>query len=226
MARGDPITYFMSFPAFIEHLQGSLQQTLPGEQAQYLMAPHLRATKEQLISLHPQYRKSGVMVLIYPVNDVPHLALTKRTTYDGAHSGQVSFPGGRQEEFDPSLAETALRETSEEIGIPAKLVQLHGQLTELYIPASRFVVYPFVGSLPDKPNFVRDKKEVEKVMDTQLSALLNPILVKTTRVTIFDGREIETPYFDFHGEIIWGATAMILSELAELMKQHSLEKYL
>jgi len=150
-----------------------------------------------------------------------YTVLILRTSDHGVHSGQVSFPGGKKEESDRSLEDTALRETEEEIGIKKNDVKVIGHLSELYIPTSGFLVQPFVGYLNKKPLFHPDKNEVQKLIEVPLFLIMDDGIVKETTILKSKTRnqksEIRIPYFDIHGEVVWGATAMILSELKEIL---------
>lgn len=206
-----------TFQLFIEKLAKRLKEPLPGRSAQELMAP--RPIDESRFAESPNRpaRPGGVMVLLYPENDEIYLPLMKRPVYQGAHSGQVSFPGGKVEKSDRNLTETALRETQEEIGVPSRDIDVIGELSELFIIASNFKVFPTVGVLKAKPNFIPDSREVDRVLMPNLSELrdLNRRGVKTMH---FPPYSIESPYFDVEGEIVWGATAMILSELIHIVE--------
>lgn len=136
----------------------------------------------------------------------------------GPHSGQVSFPGGKQEENDENLQKTALREAKEELGIDIEGVEVIGTMTGLYIPISNFLVYPYLGIMDTKPDFRPDPVEVRQIIEIRLDQLLDGVNIKRKPIMIsLIGKEIETPYFDLEGQTIWGATAMILSELRELL---------
>ncbi|MFY0593022.1 MAG: CoA pyrophosphatase [Roseivirga sp.] len=162
-------------------------------------------------------RPGGVMVLLYPKDGDIYLPLMKRPVYEGAHSGQVSFPGGKVEKQDKNLVDTALRETHEEIGVLPHDIQVIGQLSELFIIASNFKVFPTVGILKNEPDFIPDEREVDRVLLPNLSHLKdsNNRGMKTMK---FPPYTINSPYFDVEGEIVWGATAMILSELIHIVE--------
>ena len=239
---------------FIKNLTLSLKNPLPGETAQYKMAPYGRLLKEEALKLNPNPKLSAVLILLYPKStkrpikwkkfngvNIEHspaswrgkehdskgsassiyTVLILRTSDHGVHSGQVSFPGGKKEESDRSLEDTALRETEEEIGIKKNDVKVIGHLSELYIPTSGFLVQPFVGYLNKKPLFHPDKNEVQKLIEVPLFLIMDDGIVKETTILKSKTRnqksEIRIPYFDIHGEVVWGATAMILSELKEIL---------
>ncbi len=143
--------------------------------------------------------------------------LILRQTYDGVHSGQVSFPGGRREENDNTIVETAIRESEEEVNIDPDKVNVIGALSDMYIPPSNFMVTPVVGYTTSKPDFKPEESEVERIIETNLDFLFDKTLQKETLLNI-RGYQINAPYFDIQGHIVWGATAMILSELKELIE--------
>jgi 8-oxo-dGTP pyrophosphatase MutT (NUDIX family) len=152
-------------------------------------------------------------LLIYPtVDDKARLVFIQRPTYDGAHSGQISLPGGRFEPADPSLEYTALRETYEEIGVPHDKVQVIGKLTDLFIPPSNFLVSPYVGVIAERPDFVIDRYEVEYVIEVDLEVFFNPSYCITKELQLRQGFSIKTPCYVVNGYTIWGATAMIIAE--------------
>ncbi len=164
-------------------------------------------------------RQGSVLVLLYEEDDKVKLPLILRPSYDGVHSGQVALPGGKFEEPDKNLADTALREAAEEIGIVAKDVTMVGELTDLYIPPSNFLVHPYVGTIHYKPEFVPDATEVVEMIEISLDDVLNKSLVHEKEIKLSNGMRILTPYFDFHGHTVWGATAMILSELRSVIRE-------
>ena len=135
-----------------------------------------------------------------------------RPDYGGPHSGQVSFPGGKKEEADKDLTATALREANEELGIPSSHVDILGNLTELFIIASNFVVQPVIGYLDFRPEFKLDPREVVEVIETPVSELLRPEIRKERPFEVGRGIEIIAPYFNINGHHVWGATAMMLNE--------------
>lgn len=164
-------------------------------------------------------RQAGVLALFYPRDEAWHLVLIERESHNprDRHRGQISFPGGGVEAQDRSLADTALREAEEEVGIAASSVRLLGGLSSLYIPVSNFEVHPFVGFVETKPSFNPQPKEVHAVLEVAFHHFQEPKHRGHTTVTVADTLKIpNVPYFDVHGKVVWGATAMILSELLEV----------
>lgn len=184
------------------------------------MAPKHRSEElSQIEEKQLSSRKSAVLILLFPENGQLKTVVIKRSEYDGVHSGQIAFPGGKNEKDDIDFAATALRETREEIGVEADLIEIIGQLTDLYILPSNFQVKAFVGYCARKPDYVLDKKEVQSVIELNIDDLYNEqnILEKEFS-SASRGMKIKAPYFSVNGIEIWGATAMIISELLEVLK--------
>ncbi|MCJ7757351.1 MAG: CoA pyrophosphatase, partial [Gillisia sp.] len=163
---------------------------------------------------------AGVMAVFYPnKSDKTNFILILRKTYKGVHSNQVGFPGGRLEIFDKSLEHTALRETEEEVGIPKEDVEIVKKLTKLYIPPSNFWVHPYVGLIEKTPNLVPQKSEVEKILEINIDEFLDEKSLIKQKLSTSYASNIEVPAFSLNGHVVWGATAMMLSELKELLKE-------
>ena len=158
--------------------------------------------------------RAAVLFLLYPVNELIHTVFIKRNEYDGPHSAQVSLPGGAWENRDGSLENTALRETREELGIKED-IEILGSLTKLHIPVSNFLVSPFVGYMDHSPVFRPDKSEVQYIIQTPLSELLDSRNIDSEIVSR-NGQSMQVPFYGIGAEKIWGATAMILSEFLQL----------
>ena len=203
----------MTFEKFVAQLAKELSGKLPGNRAQLRMAPEGRLTPVEM----RDQTEAAVLILLFKKRDIPFIILTRRTEYDGAHSGQISLPGGKRDADDKDLMETALRETAEEIGIPPEEVHLLGKLTDLFIPVSNFIVTPFVGYINGIPKFKIDPEEVKYTIELPLRSLVDPGSIKRKRVQI-SGKELSVPYFYILNEEIWGATAMILSEFIDMCK--------
>jgi len=183
--------------------------------AQLKMTPRPRPGHLRYDEVDVSCTRAGVLVLLYPWNDSLHLVLTRRTEQMRHHQAQISFPGGRQESGE-DLVQTALRETCEELGIQPDSPMLLGTLTPLYIPPSNTCIHPVVATLPQRPEFVRSPKEVEQVIEVPLTHLRNPTNVHEEIWTI-RGIPLRVPFYLFKGNKIWGATAMVLAELLELL---------
>lgn len=207
----------------VDQITIALNQGLPGWDAQSKMINFDRP-KAADVHLHdPETRKSAVLSLLYPKDDALHTVLMLRNTYNGHHSGQISFPGGKQELEDESLWHTALREAEEEVGLPQQDVQLLGALTHVYIPPSRFMVHPYLAYTDKAPKFVADPTEVKKIIEVPLSLLMEEDIIQTKSMKIASlGLPLNVKYYDVYGETVWGATAMMISELIDLLKMTDL----
>lgn len=199
-------------------LRQLLTRDLPGITAQYKMAPF---TRERIIineAIRIQYKPSAVMLLICEdEHNNLFLPLIKRSSYKGAHSAQVSFSGGKFEPDDVNLMKTAMRECSEEIGV--NQLEVIGKLTPLAIPVSGFLVEPFVGWCTIKnPDLQMQEREVQSIIKLPLLDLLNEDIIKSGEIKIENNLQINTNWFSVSEHQVWGATAMILSELKEIIK--------
>ena len=176
---------------------------------------------KELIELNNKkinYRKSSVLILVYPSKDqIPKIALLQRPQNLELHPGQICFPGGKYQKADQTNLNTALRETNEEIGIPINKIKYIKKLTKIYIPPSKFKVYPFLAYMNETPYFIIDKKEVEVVIEFPISFLLYDNSKKKIRIKN-DSNEIINCY-KYGDKIIWGATAIILYEFEFLIKK-------
>jgi 8-oxo-dGTP pyrophosphatase MutT (NUDIX family) len=190
------------------HIERALRLTnFNALEAQMRMSPIPRGRRAEEAP-----RKAGVLLLLYPhVGGSLHLLLTRRTETLQKHSGQVSFPGGRCEEGDPDFTATAIRETREELGLQGDINVL-GQLTQIYVPPSNYDVYPSVGYVPTLPPLNPNPHEVAEVLSLPLDDLLNPAL-KGEEMRQIQGYNVRIRYYLANGHKVWGATAIMLSEL-------------
>ncbi len=198
-------------------LKHRLGLPLPGRAAQFRMAHVERQLNLSRYKTPADARQSSVLILLYEEGDRIKLPLILRPDDSGIHSGQVSLPGGKAEQGDENLVSTALRETEEEIGIPASSIEILGKLTQLYIPPSNFLVSPHLGILRTSAHFIPEEKEVVRVIPMDLELLMDETKVKEKEIRLSTGQSIVTPYYSIEGETVWGATAMILSELKSLL---------
>ena len=165
-------------------------------------------------------RKAAVVSLFYPDSSFnTRLLLILRKTYEGIHSNQVGFPGGKIEKGDTTLSFTALRETHEEVGIHPQKINLIRPLTEIYIPPSNFMVQPFLGIMNETPLFIPQESEVEEIIEVSITNILDDNAVVTEIVNTSYGIKIDVPVYKLNDYTVWGATAMILSEVKELCKR-------
>ena len=201
-----------------------MQGPLPGVEAQRKMSSAERRWTPEADEL-PTLRKSAVLALLHPSSAGLAVLYTLRPSRLAHHGGQVSFPGGGREAGDPSLVHTALRETAEELGITTANVCVLGSLTTLFIESSRNLVHPFVGWIPALPPLTPDVREVAEVLSITLQMLWDPVTV-TTCVREVNGQLRSFPSFYIPPHYVWGATAMMTSELlaiaAQVLREDSL----
>jgi 8-oxo-dGTP pyrophosphatase MutT (NUDIX family) len=209
----------MEFTEFVRLLEKRLQRPLPGRTAQLKMSSMSRIRELMSSSIPEDATQSSVLILFYPFEESVGLVLMLRPEYPGVHSGQISLPGGKFEENDDSLIYTALREAREEIGIDPRQVQVIGQLTEMYIPPSNFMVTPVVGYQTSRPVFLADPKEVAAIIEIKLDDLLDDGNKMMKEIKLSHGYSLNVPTYYINDNVIWGATAMILSELREIVSE-------
>lgn len=211
----------MTFSIFNKQIVKITKLDLPGVASHYKMAPieRLKELTKQSLKKN-KAKRASVMVLFYPNKaGETHLALILRKTYKGVHSAQVGFPGGRQEVSDLSSRHTALRETQEEIGVLQEDIRVLKKLTKIYIPPSNFFVEPFIGICEKTPQFILQQTEVEALIEVKISDLLDDGIYCTRRLSTSYATDIEVPAYILNTHVVWGATAMMLSEVRELLKQ-------
>ncbi|MNE50788.1 putative NUDIX hydrolase [compost metagenome] len=210
----------MDFQEFLKYIPKIAKEKVIGEEAHEKMMPPERITLFKGLDLNPvNARKACVMMLFYPKNNEPHLILIVRNSYKGVHSSQIGFPGGKVEDFDISLEDTALRETYEEIGIEREKINIVRPFTEIYIPPSNFKVYPFLGYATEELRFVPSDREVFGLIELPLFVLLDEqnLVKKTLSTSYMD--EVGVPAFKYGEHYIWGATSQMLNELKEVIKR-------
>ena len=204
---------------FLKFLINRSNQPFPGESAHEKMLPNpvdssYRFPRKPNGNAHP----SSVLIPLYPdqKGDI-HVLLTLRTAHI-RHAGQISFPGGRSE-VNEELVDTALREAHEEIGIHPESIQIACSITSIYLYRSNSQITPFVGFLHQKPDLTINPNEVEEAFNIPLSHLLDDRkLVRETWE--LNNRKVDVPYWNVHPTTpLWGATAMIMSELVELYRE-------
>jgi 8-oxo-dGTP pyrophosphatase MutT (NUDIX family) len=210
----------MDFQDFLEYVPKLLEVNLPAKDAHFKMIPMERKESFENLnfdSLNP--KTAAVMMLFYPKEGITHLVLIVRNSYDGVHSAQIAFPGGKYEEDDENYENTALRETQEEIGIHQSKIKVIRAFSKLYIQPSNFMVYPFLGVCNEEIVFVPDSNEVSHIIELSITDFLNDNLVVTVNLSTSYAKNIEVPAFKIKQHIVWGATAMMMSELKEVLKK-------
>lgn len=184
-----------------------------------IMAPFRTGDRDKMLLTNPNPRLSAVVMLLFPKNGLTHFALIRRPDYDGVHSGQMAFPGGKMDDSDSDLNFTATRELQEEVGIHPSEVSLIGELEKVYIPPSKFLVTPFIGMMPDYPTFVKDDYEVAQIVEVPITQLFDESNVKQGTVNVGpQNMKMRVPYFDLMGHMVWGATAIMLNDFKMRMK--------
>lgn len=204
---------------FISRLGNRLKEPLPGVGAHQKMKPILPSGIRFRDADPATARKGGVLILFYLKENEWYFPLIQRPMYDGVHSGQVAFPGGRMEESDANQIETAIRESFEEIGIEQHKVEVLGVLSEFFVAVSNHMVLPVIGFYPEIPQFIPEEREVEEVIEVPLKHLLDKELLKEKEILAASGYRLRSPYFELENRVVWGATAMMLSELKDIINE-------
>jgi len=209
----------MNFEVFFKSISAIVDVDLPSTSAHVKMAPLERIKiLEDGVKPDSKPRKAAVMMLFYPKDCVAHLVLIVRNSYPGVHSSQVAFPGGKVEETDVDLKQTALRETYEEVGIHPDKITVIRSFSSIYIPPSNFLVHPFLGVCNTELNFKLQEEEVAGIIEMPLSLLLDDSIISTKTIETSYSKSINVPVFQINEHSVWGATAMMLSELKEALK--------
>lgn len=206
---------------FAQWLQQRLLQPLPGYEAQQKM---MSMRRPRVTEAPPDARESGVLIVLYPQQEEIYTVLIERTKDGGVHSGQIALPGGRREADDIDIIQTALREANEEVALDDNTVKVLGQLTELYIPVSNFLVQPIIAFANEKPTLVASEAEVAQILHCPLQRLFaNKQEVDVIASSSVTFKVHTVAYVPEVGLIMWGATAMIFSELEHLWNEYKLE---
>ena len=208
----------MNFKEFLKNSTKIKEIKLGGLDEQFRLAPKIRLEYNAKKIQANKPKIAAVLALFYPSdNNTVSLLLTKRASYNGTHSGQISFPGGKTEVSDYNLEETALRETFEETGVFKENTIILREFTDVYIPPSNFLVTPFIGVCHTKPSFKKNN-EVEEILEISYDDILDDNNIHFTQINNSYMEKTSVPCFQINGLIIWGATAMILSEIKEALK--------
>lgn len=206
---------FQYFLKFIPHL---VQVELPAFASHEKMMPLERKIfLEKMGTEKNNARSAAVLMLFYPKNKETHLVLIVRNSYPGVHSDQIAFPGGKFEAEDVDFLTTALRETEEEIGISRSKIEVVKAFSSLYIPPSNFMVYPFLGICKEEIQFAPDSNEVAAIIELPLSVLRDDRILIVENLSTSYASLVDVPAFKIEGHIVWGATAMMLSELKDVL---------
>ena len=206
----------MNFPDFKAHISNIKTTKLGGLDAQFKLAPELRLRYNEDTIKAKKPKKAAVLALFYPdEHNRTRILLTKRASYKGTHSAQISFPGGKTALNDRNLEQTARRETYEEVGVHSDSIHTIRELTTVFIPPSNFLATPFIGYTNQRPIF-NINYEVTATIEVLLEDLLNDMNISTVEMLTSYMDKVKVPCFKLDNYIIWGATAMILSEIKEL----------
>jgi len=204
---------------FINRLQSALDKELPGEKAHADLMPVNRPFSQEALRRATDYRKSAVGLVLYEEANSIRCVLIQRPEYEGTHGGQVSFPGGKMDATDVDLEFTAKRECMEEIALKPTLMKTIGLLSEVYIPVSKFLIQPYVFFVESLPELKPDEREVDEIFSFEIEDLLDENLLKRIDLKFKNGfKQKDIPYFDIGDKVVWGATAMILSEFKAILK--------
>tara|TARA_B100000900_G_scaffold23693_1_gene18462 strand:+ start:419 stop:1048 length:630 start_codon:yes stop_codon:yes gene_type:complete len=196
----------------------SFQNPLPGEKAHLELAPYRKNVKFNFEQNKPKI--ASTLLLLYPKENNVYFCLIERPEYQGTHSNQISFPGGKNEEGE-TIKQTAIRETYEEIGVDPISINIIGEMTQVYVPPSNYLIHPFVGYLDLEPSFKADKREVKKIIEVNIEDLFSDEIIKSKKMT-FNRKAgdftLEVPYLDLNNEVVWGATSVILNEFRKMLQ--------
>ncbi|HRG58333.1 MAG TPA: CoA pyrophosphatase [Bacteroidia bacterium] len=199
-------------------IKSQAQIKLPGIESHKVMLPEGRSMPNDYLDKIENYKQSAVFALLFNEHNNINLLLTQRHQYIGKHSGQISFPGGKKESEDETLLTTAYRETYEEIGVKKNDIHFITHLSPLYIPVSNFLVQPFLGYLNNLPELLLNEREVKNIVKFPLNQINDPTIIKQINIEASSGLHLTVPAFEINGNIIWGATAMMLKEIGDLIK--------
>ncbi|WET03646.1 CoA pyrophosphatase [Flavobacterium sp. YJ01] len=209
----------MNFQDFLKYVPNIIPIELPAIASHLKMAPKERIEGLKNLDIEAlNARMAGVMMLFYPKQEKTHLVLIVRNTYEGVHSAQIAFPGGKFEKSDFNFENTALRETHEEVGIEREKIEIIKKFSPMYIPPSNFLVHPFLGIAKEELSFYPDIREVAGIIELPLSVFLNDEIIIEARLSTSYGANILVPAFNIQNHVVWGATAMILSELRDVLR--------
>ena len=209
----------MILKELIAAIYHKLQEPLPGKSAHLKLAPYRKSTFDlDFNKINPKL--ASTLLLLYQSGEKVKFVLIQRPDYSGTHGGQISFPGGKNEDGE-TLKETAIRETFEEIGIAKEKIQVIGELSQVYIPPSNFLISPFIAFLDENPHFIPEQKEVKQILEIDLDELLREDVIQEKEMVVGKNTDnpmkIKVPNMDLHHHTVWGATGVILSEFKDLI---------
>ena len=204
----------------INEIKQKLQRPLPGYLSHKKMSTANRDEELLRFKTNPQNaKKSAVLILLFNENEKLKVVFIRRSFYVGIHAGQIAFPGGRYEESDLTVQNTALREIEEEIGVKSDQIEIIGRLTDIYVPPSNFLISVFVGFMKEKPMFTADEREVDEIIEVDLDEFFNAGVIQEKEFVVSSNNySVKAPYFKVKNADVWGATAMVMTELLDLMQ--------
>jgi 8-oxo-dGTP pyrophosphatase MutT (NUDIX family) len=202
----------------ISKLTDRLLLPLPGGDAHEPFRAHPVGDVRPLFDHKLPPKPGGVIILLYEDAGSIKFPLIKRQEYAGAHSGQISFPGGKSD-LGENAIDTALRECEEEIGVDRNQLSVIGQLSDFFVMPSNFMVTPVVATIDHKPEFKPDAYEVARILEGDLFLLLQPDAMKQKEILAAGKYKMIAPHFEIDGEIVWGATAMMLNEFRLILNE-------
>ncbi|HLN56041.1 MAG TPA: CoA pyrophosphatase [Bacteroidales bacterium] len=206
---------------FADNLKEAIRKGLPGTSVQWMMASSDRMLKDFPMVPGPDARVAAVLILLWPENGRIHTVFMQRPDYLGFHGGQISFPGGKQEPSDENIIRTAFREAEEETGIRTDKINVAGMLTPLFIPVSNMIVTAVLGYTGERLSFRPNSQEVDHLIIADLNRFLDPAIIRTKPMEL-RGETYQVRYFAYDDYVIWGATAMMLNELIEIIRREKI----
>ncbi len=209
----------MDFQDFLQYVPKLIALDLPAIEAHLKMAPLERAVSIKNRAAESENpRTAAVLMLCYPKKGKTHLVLIVRNSYKGVHSAQIAFPGGKYEHEDADFVATAIRETHEEVGVLPNQIEVVKSFTQVYIPPSNFIVHPFLGICREEISFIPNPLEVAEIIELPITTFLSDTIVIETELKTSYANSVKVPAFEIEKHVVWGATAMMLSELKEVFK--------
>ena len=210
--------YNLIFSQLIKNIYHAFDQPLPGFEAHLELAPYRKKVDSEIGKNQPKI--ASTILLLYPHINEFYFCLIERQTYEGTHSNQISFPGGKNESGE-SMKETALRETKEEIGVDPISINIIGELTQVFVPPSNFLIHPFVGYCDFTPDFIASEREVKRIIEVNIEELFKKNVIKIKKMSFKKSSgnvNFEVPYLDLNNKIVWGATSVILNEFRKMLQ--------
>ena len=201
----------MNFEAIIEKLVQFKIDEATRAFAHQEIAPYRNTLVSE--STLAQAKKAAVLMMVHPKKKLAHFTLIQRASYKGVHSKQIALPGGKVEDSDLNILETAKREAMEEVNIKPTEVQIIGTMSPIYVPPSNFFITPVLAYSHQRPAYLAQEREVNHILEIPLKALIGITNVSHTKISLGTNKQIDTPFLNLQDHLVWGATAMILNEL-------------